>query len=951
MQRTRRVGLAALLLAGGLGLLVGALETRLGLDVSWLLGLVYGLAIVLATGAPFGAHRSAGVVTITGGLFIAGMWSPQPLVVLAAILLASAYLALRSPRNWFLAAQATGLVAVGVTWFVVIAGDRLGFSHAAWATLCAAAYWLALRSMEVLLRRPEGYFRELGALLASTWWSVPLYVAVALGLDALRPAAGLEAAAALAIAQIQLYAAPAVNALLQDLAARELIVRMDTLRTAQPGHYERVFRFAHALGPAAGLGPEERRLLGYACVLQDVGSADRVAESAETGLLPPGADQRPALAERVRRATELIRRVPALEPVAAIIQHRFAWWDGSGSPAAGGAEITPAAQVLAAANGLARLTAGGKERHLAWLRAQRGRRLDPALVAAMEPVLAGPAAGAGGLLPETLERLQALGRGGSWWPARVLDWFQRRWPDVIRPPAVLPQPVRAVAQFCSVVAACTDLEAVTDVVLRTAVQLTGGRALLALAGEAEGPFLVQAARGFRAADPRGAAITLGGGPAGRALLRGDPYHWSELAPDTKGPALDRLIREEGIRSALLVPLFSRGRTLGLLLVGWPSPRWVPPRLLGLLQMVAGQAALAVDNIGLLAQAGERLERVAAMHRFTHVLIETLQAGLVVVDPDRRVTLINRMGRRLLEQAVGRSITVGDLCPAIPHPEAPLARALTRGESSEGFLWEVRPDFTLEVNAAPLKDAAGTLLGAVALARDVTAVRRMEEEVRRVERLAAIGQLAAGAAHEIRNPLAAIRGFIQLLGAAQTPGSAHAEYSRISLDEIDRLDRLVRDLLLLGRPVQPQRQPVRLHQFLEDVLLLCAQDLTAGGITVERLYDESAPPADADPKMLKQVAHNLVRNAMEAMPGGGRLTVSCGGGDGKVWFRVADSGPGLTPEQRAHLFLPFFTTKEQGTGLGLAICHAIVGAHGGSIAVEQSSGKGAAFQVTLDASSG
>jgi len=239
-------------------------------------------------------------------------------------------------------------------------------------------------------------------------------------------------------------------------------------------------------------------------------------------------------------------------------------------------------------------------------------------------------------------------------------------------------------------------------------------------------------------------------------------------------------------------------------------------------------------------------------------------------------------------------------------------------------------------------------------RDISRLRELEERLRRSDRLAALGQMAAGVAHEVRNPLVGIRAAAQFLEGEPAFAAGLREYTGVIIREVDRLNAIVEDLLAFASPKPVQLAPCNLNQVLEEALALEAAALTGAGVHVARIYDPQLPPILGDPPRLHQVFLNLLRNAAEAMPGGGALTVRTRferlsarlGGRAAAVAEVADEGAGIAPEQVPHLFNPFFTTKPEGTGLGLAISFRIVEDHGGAIEVETGAGRGATFAVIL-----
>jgi two-component system, NtrC family, nitrogen regulation sensor histidine kinase GlnL len=350
--------------------------------------------------------------------------------------------------------------------------------------------------------------------------------------------------------------------------------------------------------------------------------------------------------------------------------------------------------------------------------------------------------------------------------------------------------------------------------------------------------------------------------------------------------------------------------------------------------------------------------------------EALVAGLpdavVGVDEALRVVLWNPAAEALLARSARR--VVGRPLKGVLPPEASLVRhlaeTLATGESrseSEALLEGPggRP-VHVSIVTAPLAGRAGGVEAAVAVVRDVSRLHQLEAEVRRGETLAALGQMAVGLAHEIRNPLGTIRGAVQLLRRELGDEVRWGEYTDTLLKEVDRVNRIIETLLDLGRPVTLRLVPLNLHQLLERVALLSEDLAGQRQIQIVRRYDPSLPPILADEDRILQVFHNLVRNGMEAMPRGGRLTlvsrlsmnplfakVDLGHGMRTlVEVQVADEGEGISEAVRGKLFTPFFTTKGQGLGLGLALCHRVLEEHRGAIQVESAPGRGTVVSCFL-----
>lgn len=222
---------------------------------------------------------------------------------------------------------------------------------------------------------------------------------------------------------------------------------------------------------------------------------------------------------------------------------------------------------------------------------------------------------------------------------------------------------------------------------------------------------------------------------------------------------------------------------------------------------------------------------------------------------------------------------------------------------------------------------------------------IEEQLRRADRLSALGELSAGMAHEIRNPLGSIRGTAEILRDGVAPDDPKLEFAEILIREVDRLNGVLEDFLRFARPAPVEHGRFLLHEIAGDVLDLTRQQALRNHVEVRLALDEeSEVPGQGE--QIKQALLNLVLNALQAMPDGGTLLVSSKTLEHEVQIRVSDSGPGIALEDRERIFNPFVTTRESGTGLGLAITQRIVQSHDGRILLESAPGQGASFTICL-----
>lgn len=258
---------------------------------------------------------------------------------------------------------------------------------------------------------------------------------------------------------------------------------------------------------------------------------------------------------------------------------------------------------------------------------------------------------------------------------------------------------------------------------------------------------------------------------------------------------------------------------------------------------------------------------------------------------------------------------------------------------------------MELTMSPLRDNNGELVGAVCIGRDVTQARAMQRALIEVEKMASIGQVSAWIAHQIRNSLSSILMAASALSVGGNPGESGNNLHRGLTRSIAKLDHMVSDLLDYSRTLQLHLTPVNLGAVLDDLLTALTAGNQSPGLHIERIFSPHLPKIGADVFKLEHAFSNVLKNAMQAMPGGGRLRVEAGPGPGEreITVVIADSGVGVSEGDLSKLFLPFFSTKSGGTGLGLAMTVRIIEAHGGSVCVESTLGLGTTFIFVLPVS--
>jgi PAS domain S-box-containing protein len=290
----------------------------------------------------------------------------------------------------------------------------------------------------------------------------------------------------------------------------------------------------------------------------------------------------------------------------------------------------------------------------------------------------------------------------------------------------------------------------------------------------------------------------------------------------------------------------------------------------------------------------------------------------------------------------------------PIPSCPHLETLRTGKPARAEFFEPNLGIHLEITTSPIFDKNGEITGTVHIARDVTERKQQNEQLMMTDRLASIGELASGTAHELNNPLTSIIGFSQLLIESDVPDNIRDDVNLI-YSQAQRAAEVVKNLLTFARKHTPAKQPNQINRIIEDVLKLRAYEHKVNNIEVKLRLDPDLPEIMADYFQMQQVFVNIIINAeffMKEEHNGGALTITTEKRNGTVAVSIADDGPGISEECLSQLFNPFFTTKEvgKGTGLGLSICHGIVTEHDGRIYAESKAGKGATFVVELPISS-
>jgi two-component system sensor histidine kinase PilS (NtrC family) len=412
----------------------------------------------------------------------------------------------------------------------------------------------------------------------------------------------------------------------------------------------------------------------------------------------------------------------------------------------------------------------------------------------------------------------------------------------------------------------------------------------------------------------------------------------------------------------LVVLGSRGLLLfgGMGGEGTPQP---PGRIVYLLILDYGVFFVVAWLSGYLGEQLRRtgrelretegnLARVSALNRD---IVSSMRSGLLALDRHGNVSLLNPMAEEIIgcraREALGKPVSevfpslmellqevvVGRHDQIVPREEVEHRRP-TDGKT-----------LPVGLTLSPLTHTDGSVIGTLVHMQDLSHLKQMQASMKRAERLAVVGGMAAGIAHEIRNPLASISGAVQMLHTAAYENEGERRLLEIVLRETKRLDDLLRDFLMFARPKEPQRHETQLRELIEETVEVFRHNPGEERPTFECTLENLT--ARVDPDQIRQILWNLLRNAADAVSADGAIRVSldreqCYDGSSLARLSVADNGPGIPNDVRERIFEPFFSTKERGVGLGLATVLRIVEAHGGSIEVDSPQAGGSRFTVWL-----
>jgi two-component system sensor histidine kinase PilS (NtrC family) len=343
------------------------------------------------------------------------------------------------------------------------------------------------------------------------------------------------------------------------------------------------------------------------------------------------------------------------------------------------------------------------------------------------------------------------------------------------------------------------------------------------------------------------------------------------------------------------------------------------------------------------ELGESAKNLQILRNLHENILQSLTSGVITLDLHGRIISINKTGLEILE-INGEDKVVGNSLSSI-MPGIGIEEPISKRREQMLYLTPNGRRLTLGFSSSVLRDEDGEMKGYIIIFQDLTEIKELEDRLRMSEKMALLGRLSAGLAHEIRNPLSAISGAVEVLGEEVKPTEDNLRLVRVVTQEVERLNLLVEDFLLLTTPIQSFTTPVDVGLIITETVESFIRTVRRSGLEIvmdvhKGLY------VQADSYRLKQVIWNLLLNSMQAMPNGGRIVIESYLEDDNVAIKVSDNGCGIDQKIMHRIFEPFFTTKNLGTGLGLAIVQKVIEGYNGKIDVISSEGKGTTFVMTL-----
>ena len=409
------------------------------------------------------------------------------------------------------------------------------------------------------------------------------------------------------------------------------------------------------------------------------------------------------------------------------------------------------------------------------------------------------------------------------------------------------------------------------------------------------------------------------------------------------------VRDELDRIAVVawIPIISKEELIGIITLGYKlSGDMFTDEDLGLLTTLANQAAVAIEN-------AELYDEILSLKNYAEGVLQSMTNGVLTTNLEGKVITFNKMAEYITGLKI--SEVVGKSCNETWGEKGIIAEVICNTIKGRTYLnfeanlsTKERGLVPISLSTTLLKDSKGKNIGALVVIADLSEVKALEAKVRQADKLASLGTMAAGMAHEIKNPLSSMKVLAQLMSKKFEDEEYRKKFTDIMPREIARIDRIVESLLGFARATQPKFEKLKIDEVIGESLKIFEPHFEPGKIKVIKEFAH-LPEIMGDREQLLQVLNNLILNAIQAMPEGGELKLVTKEAAPGIAIEVSDTGHGIPREHLKKLFDPFFTTKYGGAGLGLSIAHSIIDGHKGSIEVKSEVGKGTTFIITLPVS--
>jgi len=438
------------------------------------------------------------------------------------------------------------------------------------------------------------------------------------------------------------------------------------------------------------------------------------------------------------------------------------------------------------------------------------------------------------------------------------------------------------------------------------------------------------------------------GLSGHVAQTGEKIYVSDVSKDPR-----YVTASSKVKSEVALPLKTEHEIFGVMVVSSSEVDGFNQRDIEIFEAIAGFVSFFIKDRKAIDELKKELFELKEEGKFMEVILKNIPVGIIYADRDLYIKRVNHSALYTLglkEEEIKGMI----LCQIFEHHEPGSPECIFRRSIEERMpLVKKNVEIIREEERIPLSLSStfiyekDSIKGIILMIEDIKEVVALEEQLRRTERLSAIGRIAAHMAHEIKNPLASISVGIEFIYSSLPDEDPKKKHLGVILKEISRLDRLIKNLLSFARRPPLKRKRVNIKELIEEAIIFHGQEFKERNIKLNLNIPEYEIYAYVDEDQIKEVLENLIRNAMEAMPEGGELTISASEKSGGIIsIVVEDTGTGIEPSELAHIFEPFYTTKKGGSGLGLPIVHRIIEDHGGKISVESEKGKGTKFIIDL-----